>query len=129
MIFFADGITGSMRRAIDETNRRRELQLTYNEEHGIVPKGIVKTLEEVRLSTSVADAKRTDGADVIFESELPSESLARALEEEMLREAQALNFEKAASLRDRLDEVRIQLAMEKQGRSGKKRRWSRGKSK
>ncbi len=129
VIFFADRITGSMRRAIDETNRRRELQLTYNEEHGIVPKGIVKTLEEVRLSTSVADAKRTDGADVIFESELPSESLARALEEEMLREAQALNYEKAASLRDRLDEVRIQLAMEKQGRSGKKRRWSRGKSK
>ncbi|MEJ2721026.1 MAG: excinuclease ABC subunit UvrB, partial [bacterium] len=115
VIFYAEAETESMKRAIGETNRRRERQLEYNEQNGIVPRGIVKTLEEVQLATSVADARRADGAEIIFEQDLPTEALARALEEEMLREAQALNFEKAASLRDRLDEVRIQLAMEKQG--------------
>jgi excinuclease ABC subunit B len=116
VIFYADEVTESMRRAIAETNRRRELQLAYNEANGIVPKGIVKTLDEVRLSTSVADARSLDGADVIMETDLAPEDLARALEEEMLREARALNFEKAASLRDRLEEVRIDLAMRKRGR-------------
>jgi len=128
VIFYADEITESMRRAIAETNRRRELQLAYNQAHGIVPKGIVKTLDEVRLSTSVADARRFDGADVILEADLPAEDLARVLEEEMLREARALNFEKAASLRDRLDEVRIQLAMRKQGYPSPKRGRGHGRS-
>jgi excinuclease ABC subunit B len=127
VIFYADEITDSMRRAIDETNRRRELQMAYNTENGIVPKSIVKTLDEVRLSTSVADARRIDGGDVVFDGDVPSEEVARMLEEEMLREAQALNFEKAASLRDRLEEVRIQLAMKKQGYTVKGPRKRRGK--
>jgi excinuclease ABC subunit B len=110
VIFYADLVTDSMRRAMDETNRRRRLQLAYNEEHGITPRGIVKSLDEVVLSTSVADARRRDGADVVFDPVAPTASLAAAIEAEMLREAQALNFEKAASLRDRLDEVRLQLA-------------------
>ena len=88
---------------------------------------IVKTLEEIRLSTSVADAKRErdDGAAIILESGPASEPLAQALEEEMLREAQSLNYEKAASLRDRLDEVRIQLAMKRDGPPTPKRRRER----
>ena len=121
VIFYADEITDSMRRAIGETNRRRELQLAYNEAHGIVPRGIVKSLDEVRLSTSVADARRVEGADVLVDGDLPPEELARVLEEEMLREARSLNFEKAASLRDRLEEVRIELAMRKQGRAARKK--------
>jgi excinuclease ABC subunit B len=116
-----------MRKAIDETNRRREIQLKYNEEHGVVPKGIVKSLEEVRMSTSVADARRVEGADVVFDGDLPTEELAKALEEEMLREATELNFEKAASLRDRLDDVRIQLAVEREQSKGRRRR-GRGRS-
>jgi excinuclease ABC subunit B len=115
VIFYADEVTNSMRRAIRETNRRRKMQLDYNEQHGIIPKGIIKTLDEVRLSTSVADAKVSHGADVIYEKDAPTEELARFLEEEMLKEAKALNFEKAASLRDRLDEVRMQIAMEREG--------------
>ena len=75
----ADDITNSMKRAIGETSRRRDLQLRYNEQHGIIPKGIVKSLEEVRLSTSVADVRRVDGADIIFEGDLPMEELAKAL--------------------------------------------------
>jgi excinuclease ABC subunit B len=120
VIFYADEVTESMKRAIDETNRRRVLQLAYNEEHGIIPKGIVKSLDEVRLSTSVADARKVDGADVVIDANMSPEHLARVLEEEMLREAQALNFEKAASLRDRLEEVRIELAMRKKGHGTRK---------
>jgi excinuclease ABC subunit B len=116
VVFYADSVTDSMRRAIDETNRRRARQLAYNEAHGITPKGIVKSLEEVRLATAVADARRPGGADVIHDAGAASEDMAAALEAEMLREAQALNFEKAASLRDRLEEVRLQLVLEAQNR-------------
>jgi len=74
------------------------------------PRGIVKSLDEVVLSTSVADAKHRDGADVLVDNGAPSEALAAAIEVEMLREARDLNYEKAASLRDRLDEIRLALA-------------------
>jgi excinuclease ABC subunit B len=110
VIFYADQATDSMRRAIEETHRRRKLQLAYNVEHDITPRGIVKSLDEVVLSTAVADAKRKDGADVVVDAGTPSESLAAAIEAEMLREARDLNYEKAASLRDRLDEIRLALA-------------------
>jgi excinuclease ABC subunit B len=110
VIFYADHATDSMQRAIEETQRRRTMQLAYNREHGITPRGIVKSLDEVVLSTSVADAKRREGADVIVDAAAPSEALAAAIEAEMLREARDLNYEKAASLRDRLDEIRLALA-------------------
>ncbi len=121
VIFYADSLTESMKRAIDETNRRRELQLRYNKENDIVPRGIVKSLEEVRLSTSVADVRRPDGAEIIFESNITVEELARQIETEMLREARDLNFEKAASLRDRLEEVRLQMAVEKHKSASRRR--------
>ncbi|MCK5406729.1 MAG: UvrB/UvrC motif-containing protein, partial [Candidatus Krumholzibacteria bacterium] len=63
--------------------------------------------------------------DVIFEAGVTAEEMAKALEADMLREAQALNFEKAASLRDRLEEVRLQLVLEAEDRS-KRRKGSRG---
>jgi excinuclease ABC subunit B len=116
VIFYADEITDSMRRAIDETNRRRTLQLAYNEKHGITPRGIVKSLDEVRLSTSVVDARRYEGADVVFDPSAATAELAARLEADMLREARDLNFEKAASLRDRLEEVQLQLALEAEER-------------
>jgi excinuclease ABC subunit B len=121
VIFYADHVTESMRRAMEETNRRRVRQLEYNAEHGITPRGIIKSLDEVVLSTSVADAKHRDGADVVLEAGAPSEALAAAIEAEMLREARDMNFEKAASLRDRLDEVRMQLAAA-DGRAPRRRR-------
>jgi len=110
VIFYADEHTESMRRAIDETRRRRSLQLAYNQEHGITPRGIVKSLDEVALSTTIADARKRAGADVIVEAGAPSAALAAAIEAEMLREARDMNYEKAASLRDRLDEIRLALA-------------------
>jgi excinuclease ABC subunit B len=114
VIFYADNITGSMRRAIDETNRRRVKQLEYNEEHGIVPRSIVKSIEEVRLSTSVADAKEPDEKkgkriEVVLPDEIDDWEMLRFLEEEMLREAKELNFERAASIRDRVEEIRWNL--------------------
>jgi excinuclease ABC subunit B len=121
VIFYADHITDSMRRAMDETNRRRKLQLEYNEEHGITPRGIIKSLSEVALTTSIADARTRDGADILFDPGAPSDAIAAAIEAEMLREAQALNFEKAASLRDRLDEVRMQLAAARSATPGRRK--------
>jgi excinuclease ABC subunit B len=121
VIFYADHITDSMQRAMDETNRRRKLQLEYNELHGIVPRGIVKSLNEVALATSIADARARDGADILVDPGAPSDALAAAIEAEMLREAQALNFEKAASLRDRLDEIRLQLAAARNSTPGRRR--------
>jgi excinuclease ABC subunit B len=110
VIFYADQVTDSMQRAIDETQRRRRLQLDYNAAHGITPRGIVKSLDEVALSTSIADAKHRGGADLLIDPGAPSEALAAAIEAEMLREARDMNYEKAASLRDRLDEIRLALA-------------------
>jgi excinuclease ABC subunit B len=126
VIFYADQVTDSMQRAIDETRRRRKLQLEYNAAHGITPRGIVKSLEEVVLSTSVADAKRKDGADVVLDPGTPSEALAAALEVEMLREARDMNYEKAASLRDRLDEVRLSLAATANRTAPRRRRGEEG---
>ena len=114
VIFYADNMTGSMLRAIDETNRRRVKQLEYNEKHGIVPRSIVKSIEEVRLSTSVVDArepdeKRAKGVEVVLPDNVDDWEMLRFLEEEMLREAKELNFERAASIRDRVEEIRWNL--------------------
>jgi excinuclease ABC subunit B len=114
VIFYADNMTGSMMRAIDETNRRRVKQLEYNEEHGIVPRSIVKSIQEVRLSTSVIDAKEPDerrkkGSEIVLPDEIDDWEMLRLLEEEMLREAKELNFERAASIRDRVEEIRWNL--------------------
>ncbi|MBN1886292.1 MAG: UvrB/UvrC motif-containing protein, partial [Candidatus Krumholzibacteriota bacterium] len=111
VIFYADKMTGSMERAIEETNRRRERQIAYNEKHGIVPRSIEKSIDEVRLSTSVADARRrgVDADEPVDPDRLDDPALLCRLEEEMWRESEALNFEKAASLRDRIEEIRLRL--------------------
>ncbi|MFH0778524.1 MAG: excinuclease ABC subunit UvrB [Candidatus Eisenbacteria bacterium] len=110
VILYADTMTGSMRRAIDETNRRRSKQLEYNRVHGITPKTIVKTLDEIMKATSVADASVKAAEETGFDSsvfgEMDREALAELLEREMLTAARRLEFEKAASLRDRLEEMR-----------------------
>jgi excinuclease ABC subunit B len=115
VIFYADQITESMRRAMDETNRRRQRQIEYNQAHGITPRTIVKSVEEILRSTSVADAiGKGEGEDLremlsALEREDPQALIAR-LEGEMLAAARALDFERAASLRDRVEDVRAALA-------------------
>jgi excinuclease ABC subunit B len=115
VIFYADQFTDSMRRAIDETNRRREKQLAYNQEHGITPRTIVKSVEEILQSTSVADAIGQGEQDEVrtllstLDREDPQKLIAQ-LEGEMLAAARVLDFERAASLRDRIEDVQSALA-------------------
>ncbi len=124
-IFYADRITGSMQRALDETSRRREIQRAYNVEHGITPVGVTKSIEEVRFITRVADAR--DGSEAREEdrtsrkkqqrvaeaakhygtTDLPA--LIAKLEEEMREAAKNLDFESAARLRDELFDIRAKM--------------------
>ncbi|HKU60038.1 MAG TPA: excinuclease ABC subunit UvrB [Gemmatimonadales bacterium] len=112
-ILYADRITGSMQRALDEMTRRRELQQRYNEEHGITPRSIVKSMEEVRLSTHVADA-RTERPEpkpavqeqVDLRDPARRAAVIQALERQMREAAANLEFELAAMLRDQLNELR-----------------------
>jgi excinuclease ABC subunit B len=118
VILYADRMTGGMQRAIEEMNRRRVVQLRYNEEHGIIPKTIVKSVEEVMLSTSVADASAPMGADELLPASvanLSQEELIDYLEREMLAAASREEFEIAAVFRDRLDEIRLQAGKESPG--------------
>jgi excinuclease ABC subunit B len=116
-IMYADRITGSMQRSIDEVNRRRDVQRRYNEEHGIVPRTITKSIEELMLSTRVADARleprpRTDRVaepQANYAEEVNLEEWVKILEQEMRDAAAALDFERAALLRDQLLEVKAKL--------------------
>jgi excinuclease ABC subunit B len=120
-IMYADRMTGSMRRCIDETDRRREIQRQYNTEHGITPRTIRKTVEELMLSTRVADA-RGDGAKAAglrvaergasYAEEVNLEEWAKILEQQMSDAASNQDFERAAVLRDELMEVRARLGLE-----------------
>ncbi len=114
VILYADNVTGSIRRALRETERRRQKQIEYNAKHGIEPRSIEKSVDQVRLTTSVADAKATEGTTegewrtANGEEEDKVVLLAR-LQHEMDQAAQLLEFEKAAKLRDRIREVRQQI--------------------
>jgi excinuclease ABC subunit B len=109
-IMYADRITSSMRRCIDETNRRREIQVEHNARHGITPETIRKSVEEIEFSTRVADA-RTAGPRVAeqpatYADEVNLEEYVKILEKEMAEAASSLDFERAALLRDQLFELR-----------------------
>ncbi len=95
---YADNITDSMRRAIDETNRRRAIQLQYNEEHGIVPKGIVKPIHEVIEASIAAENVEEYGKKKISRKE--KEQMIEELEAEMYEASKNLQYERAAELRD-----------------------------
>ncbi len=110
-ILYADTITGSMRVCIDETERRRRVQLAHNEEHGIVPKTIRKSVEEIEFATRVADARDKPVAKVAepgrgYADEIDSEAYMKIIEEEMAKAAESLDFERAAALRDQLFDLR-----------------------
>jgi excinuclease ABC subunit B len=109
VIFYADRITDSMRRTIDETNRRRIKQLAYNKEHGITATTIQKTAEEILAATSVADVRQRNAriAEPKFEyGNLDRAELLEQLEKEMRAAAANLEFERAAQMRDEIKRLR-----------------------
>lgn len=107
VIMYADHITASMRRAIDETARRREIQRQYNEEHGITPKTIQKTVRDViAISKAAIKDKKSWEKDPESMSREELEKLTKELERRMLKAAAELNFEEAAMLRDQIAELK-----------------------
>ncbi|RUO28893.1 excinuclease ABC subunit B [Aliidiomarina sedimenti] len=114
-ILYADRITGSMQRAIDETDRRRNIQVAYNEEHGITPLGLNKKITDVMdLGGGAARKRKKEVARL--KKDLPvyrnSKDILKAIaaqEKAMYKAAQDLEFEKAANIRDELHELREQL--------------------
>ena len=104
VIMYADTITGSMRRAIDETNRRRAAQQAYNREHGIVPKTIVK---EIKSTIGITQKKQTVPADKIRAEDIPDE--IEKLKALMKVASNQLDFEKAIEIRDTINLLRRRL--------------------
>lgn len=106
VILYADKITGSMRRAMDETARRREIQEKYNEDHGIIPMTVHKDVRDVIRATEVVEKEANYNPKM---SRKEKEKLMQKLEREMKEPAKALDFETAATLRDAMLELKIEL--------------------
>jgi excinuclease ABC subunit B len=130
VIMYADHVTNSMARAIDETSRRREKQISYNEEHGIEPRTIIKEVRDLageiaqRRAATIAEEK----AAYVSSADLPKDELNRLikeLEKQMKAAAQALEFEKAAILRDQIVELRQIMVLKEAGKSSDLPEWER----
>ncbi len=118
VIMYGDKITESMRKVIEETNRRRKIQIKYNEEHGIKPETIYKSMEEILSSTSIAELRKKDyekeeaaflkvAEPVIkYMSNEQRKDLVEQMTEEMLNAAKDLEFERAANLRDEIEKLK-----------------------
>jgi excinuclease ABC subunit B len=123
VVMYADVLTDSMRRAISETDRRRTKQLAYNQEHGITPRTIIKTRAQILQQTMAAGEMAAPADDdrrpweAILREGLTPRDLVLRLESEMLAAAAALEFEKAAQIRDRLDDLKAQWGIGKKGRT------------
>jgi excinuclease ABC subunit B len=111
-ILYADRTTGSMQRAIDETDRRRRKQLEYNAEHGITPRGIQKGVTDIMegaRSQPLTPLSRRRGGKTLNAADLKPEALVKEikkLEAEMFRKARNLEFEEAAALRDEIERLK-----------------------
>ncbi len=116
VIMYADRITNSMKKTIDETNRRRKIQKAYNKKHGITPETILKSREEIMQSTSIADMRKKDKnteasftkvAEPIIKymSNEQRQDLVEEMTTEMKQAAKDLEFEKAAFLRDEIEKL------------------------
>ena len=115
VIMYADTVTDSMRMAIDETNRRREIQEAYNKEHGITPKTIHKAVRDlIRISKEVAQEEVRFEKDPESMSAAELEKLIGDIQKKMKKAAADLNFEAAAMLRDQMIELKQQLQKAKE---------------
>jgi len=119
-IMYADRVTKSMQVCLEETGRRRELQLQHNTIHGITPETVQKSVEEIEFSTRVADVRAQPVGKVAetpadYSAEVNREEYAKILEEEMRQAAEGLDFERAALIRDQL----FELKADANGKAGK----------
>ena len=101
VIMYADELTDSMEKAISETNRRRKIQMQYNEEHGITPQTIKKSIRDTIRASIVEEAQE----EYKLDENTTIEDLVAKLTDEMLKHAAAMEFEKAAELRDKIKEL------------------------
>jgi excinuclease ABC subunit B len=111
VIFYGDVMTDSMKRVIEEVERRREIQKQYNEAHGIEPRTIYKSREEVLEGTNVADYHqvkygKSPKKKLTYDEKMGREELLELLQREMVRAAERLEFEKAAELRDEIEKIK-----------------------
>ena len=110
VIMYADTVTDSMRQAIDETMRRRQIQMAYNEEHGITPTTIQKSVRDlISISKKVAAEEMRMEKDPESMSRKELEKLIADVTKQMRKAASELNFEAAAELRDKMTELKKQL--------------------
>ncbi len=115
VVMYADAITGSMRHAIDETSRRRKIQEKYNADHHIVPASIRKEIKpafDYPTGLEREPLLQVAESDVDFKAPIDAEKLVGKLEKEMARAAKALEFEKAAEIRDRVKELKKLILFE-----------------
>lgn len=111
VIMYADTVTDSMRKAIDETNRRRGIQMKYNEEHGITPQTIKKAVREVMRISKKVEANGFDlEKDIESMNRKELEVVVKKIQKKMNQAAADLNFEEAAALRDQMLEIKKQMA-------------------
>ena len=111
VIMYADNMTDSMRAAIDETNRRREIQMKYNEEHGITPQTIKKAVRDlISISKEIAKEEMRFEKDPESMNRKELEKLVADIQKKMQKAAADLNFEAAAELRDKMIELKKKLA-------------------
>ncbi len=113
VILYADNITGSMERAIRETDRRREIQINYNDEHGIVPQTIQKDIQKELVKTYAKTGDEATGVMMIAEgmSGMEIANIIIDLEADMHMAAKNLEFERAAQIRDKIKELRTSYAL------------------
>ena len=109
VIFYADTMTDSMKKAIDETNRRRKIQLRYNEEHGITPETVKSNIKDILSTIYESDYFTVPVAEEPGRPYNADEETIKKLEQEMREAADRLEFEKAAAIRDRIKELKKAL--------------------
>jgi excinuclease ABC subunit B len=118
VVMYADRITRSMQLAMDETNRRRLRQLEWNREHGLVPRTITKSRAEILQATVAAGNRGLETSprdprpwEAVISGDMSPRQMVTMLEEAMLEASRVLEFEKAAALRDRIDDLKAQWGL------------------
>jgi excinuclease ABC subunit B len=131
VILYADKVTNSMQRAIDETDRRRLIQREYNEQHGITPETVKKNIRAGIESDAAAHRKANEAVGRDQEEQYVTAEYIQELEVEMMEAAEQLEFERAAAIRDRIRQLQDSLGekledveFSTQQRSGRRRKKS-----